>query len=242
MDYSTFLTTYHYPHKRRLGNRGDGGYVIADLSGSYDCYISAGVNDEESFSRDFIPFAHIDTADSYAFDGTIPSYPYQYTTDIHFVRKNIADVNSATTTNLQYLIRRYNNSFLKMDIEGGEYPWLNSLTLEDLQHFKQIVMEIHCPADDTFGSIASVKYECLKKLATTHKIVHAHPNNNGTGWGQNIVNNGIPTIMELTYIRNDTITDDLPLNTIPFPIDGLDYNNAPYGTMYLTAPPFCFRE
>ncbi len=32
----------------------DGGYVLAQLDGGYDCYISCGVCSEESFSRDFI--------------------------------------------------------------------------------------------------------------------------------------------------------------------------------------------
>lgn len=242
MDYVQYLTTYHYPSKRRLGNRGDGGYVIADLSGNYDCYISAGVNDEESFSRDFIQHANMTSETNYAFDGTINNYPYQYTTDIHFVRKNIADTNTQTTTNLKYLIRNFTNIFLKMDIEGGEYPWLASLSLDDLCHFKQIVMEIHCPADDTFGSTRQIKCDGLRKLAETHYLVHAHANNNGTGWGQNREHEGIPTILELTYIRKDTVSSQLPLNTLPFPDPNLDYKNAPYSDMSLTSPPFCFTE
>ena len=34
-----YLTTYEHNNKFRLGNKGDGGYVIANLSGNYDCYI-----------------------------------------------------------------------------------------------------------------------------------------------------------------------------------------------------------
>lgn len=242
MEYVQYLTTYHYSTKRRLGNMGDGGYVIADLSGNYDCYISAGVNDEESFSRDFIQHANMTVETNYAFDGTIEKYPYNYTTDIHFVRKNIADSNSEITTNLKYLIHNFSNIFLKMDIEGGEYPWLSSLTLDDLRHFKQIVMEIHCPADDTFGSVHAVKCDGLRKLAETHYLIHAHANNNGTGWGQNREHEGIPTILELTYIRKDTVSSEPRRNRNPFPDPNLDYKNAPYSDMSLTAPPFCFAE
>jgi hypothetical protein len=243
MSYTQYLTTYSYPAKIRLGNKGDGGYVIADLSGSYDCYISAGVNNEESFSRDFIRHAQMDLANSYAFDGTIDGYPYNYTADIHFVRKNISGENTATTTNLKYLIQKYNDIFLKMDIEGGEYPWLASLSADDLAHFRQIVLEIHCPGNDEFGSTRDVKHACLKALANSHYIVHAHANNNGTGWGQNREHpEGVPTILELTYIRKDCVASEPPLNRVAFPIEGLDYKNAPYSDMSLTRPPFCFRD
>ena len=48
------LQVYNFDKKCRLGEKNDGGYVIAELNGEYDCYISAGISNEESFSRDFI--------------------------------------------------------------------------------------------------------------------------------------------------------------------------------------------
>ena len=249
-DVFTSLTTYAFPptQKRRLGNKGetciwgqtvgDGGYVIADISG-YDCYISAGVNEEESFTRDFLPWSKLTAKDAYAFDGTIVGYPYHYTRDIHFVGKNIAAMEDAKHTNLRYLIQRYSNIFLKMDIEGGEWPWLAILNTEELQHFKQIVIEIHSPTDDDFGATAAVKREGLAKLATTHALVHVHANNNGPGWGKDRERGGLPTIMELTYLRRDC-AGSLGHNRTPFPLEGLDMKNAPYEDMQLVAPPFCW--
>ena len=49
-----YLKVFSFDNKIRLGEKCDGGYVIGDISGNYDCYISAGVSNEESFSRDFI--------------------------------------------------------------------------------------------------------------------------------------------------------------------------------------------
>jgi hypothetical protein len=40
-------------------------------------------------------------------------------------------------------MNKYNNIFLKMDIEGAEYPWLLSLNNDQLNKFKQIVIEFH---------------------------------------------------------------------------------------------------
>ena len=34
---------------------------------------------------------------------------------------------------------------MKMDIEGGEIPWINSLNDEQMNNFQQIVIEFHRP-------------------------------------------------------------------------------------------------
>ena len=51
---NTYVDYYNFNLKKRYGSNNDGGYVIAELDGEYDCYISAGISNEESFSRDFI--------------------------------------------------------------------------------------------------------------------------------------------------------------------------------------------
>ena len=81
------LKVFNFDKKIRLGVNTDGGYVIADLNCNYDCYISAGVSDEESFSRDFIEKYDMNEYNSFAFDGTINSYPYNYTNKISYIKK-----------------------------------------------------------------------------------------------------------------------------------------------------------
>ena len=103
-----YLKIYEYGNKVRLGNlNGDGGYVITHVSDSYDCYISAGVSDEESFSRDFINLYKMNKHNSYAFDGTILHYPTHYTNKINFVRKNISPFLTQNTVNLSNLTLTY---------------------------------------------------------------------------------------------------------------------------------------
>ena len=90
MDHLPLLRTYYYPHKIRLGDPHDGGYVVCTVPGDYDCYICCGVSNESSFDRDFIQmFPGIGKQNSFAFDGTIVDYPYQFTTDITFVKKTL---------------------------------------------------------------------------------------------------------------------------------------------------------
>jgi hypothetical protein len=58
--------------------------VFAELDGDYDCYISAGISNEESFSRDFInKYNNLNEYNCFGFDGTIEKYPYNYTKKFH---------------------------------------------------------------------------------------------------------------------------------------------------------------
>ena len=213
------LKVHQFDNKIRFGANNDGGYVIGVLGGKYDCYISAGISNEESFSRDFITKYNMNEYNSFAFDGTINGYPYDYTTNISFVKKNINCFNDSYNTNLYPLIEKYNNIFLKMDIEGGEYPWLLNITEEQLSKFKQIVIELHGITNDSWGCSNADKIVCLEKLLKTHYIVHAHGNNHGP------VYENVPDTIELTYINKNYFTSIPPPNTQPFPIPNLDFPN-----------------
>jgi hypothetical protein len=215
-----FLKVYNFENKVRLGEKVDGGYVIGDILGNYDCYISAGVSDEESFSRDFINKYNMNETNSYAFDGTIKNYPYHYTNKITFIRRNIGANRNANEANLSYFTDKFNDIFLKMDIEGGEYPWLLSLNKEKLNKFKQIAFEFHCIYDNGLGIDFDSKLKCLQSLSDTHYLIHIHGNNNAP-----VSSDGIPYVVELTYIRKDYFSEEPELNKTPLPILGLDFPN-----------------
>lgn len=214
-----FLRVYEWKNKIRLGINMDGGYVIADLSGHYDCYVSAGVGREESFTKDFLARYPFDEFNTYAIDGSIDEYPIEYTNNVSFIKKNISGINDSSSTNLASLTDRYSNIFLKIDVEGGEFPWIQSLSKEQLSKFKQVVMEYHGSHNDSWGSPYSIKKACYAKMAETHYLVHAHGNNARSATMY------IPNTLEVTYIRKDLVEGDLPLNTTPLPIDGIDYPN-----------------
>lgn len=216
------LRVYSSNNKIRLGASMDGGYVIADSVGSYDCYISAGVGNEESFSRDFIKKYSMMKENNYAFDGTIDSYPIQFTSDILFSKKNINTYNDKLNTNLSFLTDKFSNIFLKMDIEGAEYPWLLSLDITTLQKFKQITMEFHGISDNSWGTTCLDKVKCFEKLNTTHYIIHAHGNNGDT------ITDNIPDVIELTFLRKDCLQEPVTFNKMKLPAKGLDFPNSRY--------------
>ena len=140
---------------------------------------------------------------------------------------------------MSFLASKYTNIFLKMDIEGGEYPWLLTFDEELLHNFKQIVIEFHGITNDGWNTCYNDKVKCLEKLAKTHYIVHAHGNNYGP------VLNKISDVIELTYVNKKYFEsegeskNEPALNTKPLPIPGLDFPNNPNNKdIYLNFYPF----
>jgi hypothetical protein len=228
-----YLKIYNYNDKKRLGVSYDGGYIIGILNGTYDFYISAGVSNEESFSRDFIDLYNLNRNNCAAFDGTITNYPYQYTKRIFFYKRNISKHEDANNSNLTYFTSYCNDIFLKMDIEGSEYEWILSLTTDQIKKFKQIVIEFHGINDDSWGINLTDKIECLRKLTETHYPIHIHGNNHGP------LTENIPDTIEVTYVRKDLFENEPNLNVNPLPFHGLDFPNNELKEDYdLNFPPF----
>lgn len=225
------LKIYDYDKKKRLGNNEDGGYVIGLINQIYDGYFSCGVNTEESFSRDFInKYDYLNSYNSFAFDGTINKYPEEYLSNerIKFIKKNINIFNNENNTNLDEYLENKSNLFLKMDIEGHEFKWLNNISENNLNKFSQIVIEFHGIASNYYkhpraeegvSTTDIEKKNVFDKLNKYFYTIHAHGNN----WIKVI--DGIPDVLELTFI-NKRCVNNIELNKIPFPQKNLDYPNT----------------
>ena len=146
-------------------------------------------------------------------------------------------------TNLRFVLDKYSRVFLKMDIEGGEYPWLMRMEADDLRKIRQIVIEFHGITGAGWGAEFHQKWACMKKLAETHFIVHAHGNN------YSHCASGIPDVIELTCIERSYFMEVMgggvapPMNRVPMPIPGLDFPNNIYcGDYPLNFYPFIAKE
>jgi len=234
--WTKFLTVYNFDEKMRHGAMGDGGYVIGSLPGCYDCYISAGVGDDESFSRDFIKFNNMSAENSYAFDGSVADFPWRFTRDITFMKKHIT-----SSGDLAFLTSKYDNIFLKMDIEGHEFNVFNSFDESTMNKMKQIVVEVHGLMDDTWWEKWGLEKTCstddkikfLEKMTKTHYLIHAHANNGEP------VNKGIPVVIELTYVNKKHYPDLPYVNKKRLPIANVDFPNHSWVPEHqLNYPPF----
>lgn len=127
-----------------------------------------------------------------------------------------------------------------MDIESYEYRWLQIMTPELLQRIKQIVIEFHFPFSDVniphFDAplLIQQKLDTLQKLASTHTLIHLHPNNCcGTSVYYNIT---VPNVFECTYLRKDV---QPPIVRSGEPIPGpLDRPNVTLPDIVLHGYPF----
>jgi len=226
------LNTYKIPNNLiRVGPKQDGGYIIAD-GFKYDLFISCGIANDIRFEDDFLDIHKIKCI---AFERTIKKIP-SHRNKIVWNPKNIGYSNTVTTTNLKEFIQNNNKIFLKMNIEGSEFNWLDAMTEIELEKFSQIVIEFHWPFD-------MYRMNMLKKLNTTHYIIHIHGNNycdrdipshlpsGRTFDGTVTINNSnlqpikLPEVFEVTYINKNLCNNLLvEMKEIQFPTL-LDYPN-----------------
>jgi hypothetical protein len=226
----TILNTYQVPNALiRVGPKKDGGYIIVDGL-KYDMLLSCGIGREIGFEEEFLDAHNIDCI---ALDGTIEKYPNSRHS-VKWINKNVGALNTRKKTNLKEYAKGKNNIFLKMDIEGCEFDWLESTTPEELRKFSQIVIEVHWPFD-------KYRWNNLNKLNETHYLVHIHGNNycdDNLGFkmgrpdgGYITINNPdltkarLPDVFEATFVRKDLVNHVEQIN-FSFPTD-LDAPNNP---------------
>lgn len=202
------LTVYETEYNKiRLGSENDGGYIICELPIEYDVLISGGVENNIKFETDFCKRHNIKC---FMFDGTINNIfiEDEYKEKMTFIKKNIGNYNNEKLTNLHDLMDKYENVFIKMDIEGHEIEWLLSLTETHMKKIKQLVIEFHYP----FGNMENIVFN---KINQTHVLVHLHGNNY-----QNCrIHKGvvIPEVFECTYLNKDFMKGELKKNKNELP-------------------------
>ena len=200
--------------KFRIGVQRDGGYVV--VSGyEYDLLLSGGVGPDISFEHEFVKLHP--SVKCLLFDGTVNT-PENMPPNTTFIKKNIGTYEDDHHTNLVQHIKDYNNVFLKMDVEGGEWQLFNSEFIHHLHRVKQIVLEIHNVFNVSQGTLVA-----LSILGRTHHIVHVHENNHCRTF-VNVGGNNYPQTFELTFLRKDSRV--VGLNDVQLPLEGIDFPNT----------------
>jgi hypothetical protein len=110
--------------------------------------------------------------------------------------------------------KKKNNIFLKSDIEGSEYDFLNKI---NKYHANIIGFAIE------FHNLEK-KSPKLKKFIINnkyYKLIHVHGNNLSS-----LDKYGDPTILEMTFCHNKYLNNFKKKNNRKYPIKGLDFPNA----------------
>jgi hypothetical protein len=221
------LTVYKSPYpKIRLGKDYDGGYIMVDIPNiKYDILLSGGIANDISFEEDFIK--KYSDVKCIAFDGSIDKLPKE-NNGITFIKKYIGYKNSKTYTNIYDYIDSNNSIFIKMDIEGGEIPWIESLHDNQINKFDQIVIEFHCPFSEK-------EIDVFDKINKNHVLVHFHGNNCCGLRDHKGVN--IPNVFECTYLHKKYFDNEPELNKDLIP-SSLDMPNTGNPEIHIDYPPF----
>lgn len=189
--------------KTRLGNSGDGGYVVIDNFVESSCCISVGVGGDVSFDAALADRGY----DIFQYDHTVEGTPTAHAR-FKFSKIGLAPRN-ATSENLHDLdriisdrqIANYDQPILKIDIEDAEWDVLADMGPSSLKMFDQICLEFH-----NMGRLAKIEEsgkieKIFKLLYRSHAPIHVHGNN----WGKFCIVNGVPVpeVIELTYASRD---------------------------------------
>lgn len=196
----------------------DGGYLmIDDVVSSGKVAYSFGIYNDVSWDYNMAKFGY----DVYMYDHTIEKLPYDIP-KFHFFKAGISGKNDAENclnTLKHYLSKnghsKAKNMILKMDVEGAEWDFLETVELNTLKRFDQIVLELHNVIKSGYGKRI---LKLLSKLNKTHQLVHLHGNN--CGYVIKIGDKVFPDVLEATYVLKDryNFMEDSEI-MLPLPMD-----------------------
>lgn len=203
--------------KIRVGNAGDGGYVMLDEFDKCRVAYSLGIGGDVSWDIAVAEHGLI----IHQYDHTVSAAPSSHD-NFRFNKRGIAASDSPDFVSLSKAIaangdQHNRDMILKMDIEFAEWPVLDSIDPTVLAQFRQIVIEIHGLGRLREQNFRSTAERALAKLCANHAVFHVHANN----WGnyEMIENVPVPDVLELSYIRRDIRPLVASIETFPTSLD-----------------------
>ena len=144
---------------------------------NYDSFVLAGISKNELFSK--LVMQNMNIKEGRAFDTNISNISSHLPTDrLKIITKNVSAYNTATSDNLQAIISKYKDIFLKMDVGGSEYLWILTQSSEKMFRFKQMVISFHNVNDNPTQARAINKINSFKKILETHIIANIRSHQN----------------------------------------------------------------
>jgi hypothetical protein len=210
----------------RLGGYDDGGYVMPDcLEGVFQC-LSPGVGPSVSFESDLYNKYGIK---SHLIDASVKKIESEYIlsyTDKFLSSDTYDEYISFNDWCSKLQVSSTKDYILQMDIEGGEFESILSLSEKYLNSFKIIAIELHFLDHIASKAFFSIFNAFLSKLLRYHYVIHLHPNTNS---GMDYVDGmKIDKTIEVTLLHKK-LYEDIPRHKgINFyPISNLDSSNVP---------------
>lgn len=206
----------------RIGENGDGGYLVPDdLAGVSICF-SPGVSTKASFEEGLSEFNIRSFLADYSVNAPPIEHPF-----FDFEKKFLGSVNNDIYVTLAKWIddkvgQEQKDMILQMDIESSEYSVIIDTPQDILKRFRIIVVEFH-QLDKLFSRFGFRTINtCFDKLLENFYIVHIHPNNICDTI--NFKEFSIPPNIEFTFLRKDRVTGQEHVKSLPHPLDFRNIN------------------
>jgi len=210
----------------RLGESGDGGYLIPDdLEGIEACF-TGGVGPMIGFESDLAKKG----INCFMADYSVEKLPVSHS-NLFFEKKFIGTKNDQTHITFEdWFSKNTKNSggggdyIFKIDIEGDEYKILPLIEEKYLTRMRIVVLEFHY-----FSNIITpMGYDLIKlifdKLQKNHTILHINPNNVSPSikFSKKVE---LYDYLEITLLRNDRIETKKEKLIFPHPLDSKNNND-----------------
>jgi hypothetical protein len=202
--------------KVRFGGPHDGGYVVNTLAtNAAQHLISAGIGCDTSFEESWIK----ETGTNIRLCDASCACPPKLLQSgrVRYTAKFIGT--SPGYIPLKILLRKHPTSFVKLDIEGGEYVVFQDT---DLSTITGLVLEVHFL--NQAGYLTKFLELMTNRLLPSGLILnHIHGNSFGTTF--NIDGKPIPETLELSFVHQRLAVQKV-LEDAGFPVSGLDFSNS----------------
>lgn len=210
----------------RIGSKADGGYLLPDvLDGISKCF-SPGVDVSSEFEDEL--------AERYGMECFLADYsvdgPASENQKFHFDKKFLGARNNDKFIRLEDWVDKYSDDdtsdfLLQMDIEGAEFAVLLDTPQSILKRFRVMAIEFHSMETAFEIGAFPIIQSVFDKLSEHFTIAHIHTNNYQRIWKRGDVE--IPSVMEITFLRNDWVKKDNKPLTFPHPLDVLNEQDKP---------------
>jgi len=200
----------------RVGSKHDGGYLIPDDLDGIAYAISPGVGPVVDFDADLAKRG----IDVVMLDASVKGPPIQ-NERFHFKPLFLDSYVSDTTTTIDAEVAQLPKDvdlLLEMDIEGAEWKVIHSLSAETQARFRIMAIEFHPMTEAAHKWRLPDFVSGIKKLLTTHRIVHVHLNNASAGL--RLGGHKVADAIEVTFHRRDrSAAHPGEQVTLPHPLD-----------------------
>lgn len=209
----------------RIGTKyGDGGYLLLDDLENIEACFSPGVGPEARFEKECANLGmNVFLADKSVVKPRLSHKSFDFKNKFIGVYNDLGTITlkNWVLSSLPYSIN--SDLLLQMDIEGDEFSVLLSTPQEILNRFRIIIIEFHWLENLWSLPFFTIFRSVIKKILNTHSCVHIHPNNNIEIFKWQGVE--IPSVIEVTFHRNDRIENLGFRKAFPHP---LDFRNNPF--------------